>query len=145
MVTTTRENKDVVRHYIEDAWNEAALDLVEDLIAAEAPHHDPTLSDRPDGPAGRKQSIQVYHTACPDVHISIEEMVAEDDLVAVRWTGRGTHEGELMGIEPTGTEIEITGMSINRMNEGQIAETWEVYDTHGMLQQIGVLPKQPTG
>lgn len=145
MATTAQENKDVVRKYIEDAWNEVALDLVDELVAAEAPHHDPTLSERPDGPAGRKQSIQVYHTACPDVHVSIEEMVAENDLVAVRWTGRGTHDGELMGIEPTGTEIKITGMSINRVEEGQIAETWEVYDALGMLQQIGAVPDLSTG
>lgn len=145
MATTAGENKDVVRRYLEDGWNEAAHELVAELVVPEAPHHDPTLSDRPDGPAGRRQSIQVYHTVCPDVHISIEEMVAETDLVAVRWLGRGTHEGELMGIEPTGTEIEVAGMSINRVSEGQIAETLEVYDTLGLLQQIGAIPEQPTG
>jgi steroid delta-isomerase-like uncharacterized protein len=145
MATTAKENKDIVRHYIEDAWNEANLDLIDKPVAADAPHHDQTLSERPDGPAGREQSIQVYHTACPDVYISIQEMVAENDLVAVRWIGRGTHEGELVGVEPTGTAIEITGMSINRMHEGQIAETWEVYDTLGMPQQIGALPEQTTG
>lgn len=144
MATTTQDNKDVVRQYIEDAWNEAELDLVDDFVASDAEHHDPTLSERPTGPAARKQSIQVYHSAFPDVHISIEEMVAENDTVATRWTGRGTHDGELMGIAPTGTEVEISGMSINRVRDGRIVETWEVYDALGLLQQIGAVPEQLT-
>jgi steroid delta-isomerase-like uncharacterized protein len=145
MALPAQDNKDVVRQFIEDAWNDADLDLVDALVSADAPHHDPTLPERSAGPAGRKQSIQLYHAAFPDVHIDIEEMVAEDDLVAARWTGRGTHEGELMGIEPTGAAVEVAGISLNRVTDGRIVETWEVYDTLGMLRQIGAIPDQPTG
>lgn len=145
MTTTARRNRDTVRRYIEDAWNEADLDLVEALVAADAPHHDPTLSDRPAGPAGRKRAIRLYHSAFPDAHIAIEETVAADDLVAVRWTGRGTHGGELMGIEPTGTEVEVVGTSLHRVHDGVIVETWEVYDALGMLRQVGAVPERPTG
>jgi steroid delta-isomerase-like uncharacterized protein len=140
MTTTTQRNKDTVRKYIQDAWNEAALDLVEELVTADAPYHEPVLSEAPDGPDARKRSIRVYHSAFPDAHISIEEMVAEDGLVAVRWTGRGTHEGELMDVEPTGTEVEVARMSINRVRDGEIVETWEVYDALGMLRQVGAVP-----
>lgn len=144
MATTAQDNKDVVRRYIEEAWNEADLDLVDDLVAADAPMHDPTLSERVAGPDGRKRSIEVYHSAFPDVTISVEELVAEGDTVAVRWTGRGAHDGDLMGIAPTGTEVEVAGLSMNHVTDGQIVETWEVYDALGMLQQIGAVHEQPT-
>ena len=75
----------------------------------------------------------------------IEDVIAEGDKVAVRFTFRGTHQGELMGIPPTGKQVTISGMDINRIAGGKIAERWAVFDMLGMLQQLGVMPAPEQG
>lgn len=145
MATTTQDSKEVVRRSIEEAWNEEDIELVDELVAPDGVQHDPTLPDLPRGPDAMKQSIRLYHAAFPDATIEIEQMVAEDDTVAVRWIGRGTHEGELMGVEPTGNEVEVRGIQFSRVEDGKIAESWIVYDSLGMLQQVGAVPEQPAG
>jgi len=141
MATTEQANKELVRRFVEDAWSDGDLDLVEELVASDAVYHDPTLPDRPRGPDGSKQSIELYQTAFPDIQIRIEELIAEDDVVAARMTGTGTHEGEIMGIEPTGRRVEAPVMEFRRIEDGQIAEMWALVDTLGMLQQIGAIPE----
>ena len=145
MATTTQDAKEVVRRSIEEAWNEEDLELVDELVASDGVQHDPTLPDLSEGPDALKQAIQLYHAAFPDATLEIEEMIAEGNTVAVRWTGRGTHEGELMGVEPTGNEVEVRGLQFSRVEDGMITESWTVYDALGMLQQIGAVPEQPAG
>ena len=82
----------------------------------------------------------MYRSAFPDVHVEIEDQIAEADRVATRWRATGTHEGELMGISRTGNRVTVMGMTIDRIAEGQIAETWDNYDALGMLQQVGAIP-----
>lgn len=105
MATTAQRNKAVVRRFV-DAWNEADLAVIDEIVAPDAEHHDPM--DPPDlrpGPAGEKQLIEIYQSAFPDATLEIEDMLAEGDRVATRWTAAGTHEGEFMGVEPTGNEV----------------------------------------
>ena len=71
----------------------------------------------------------------------IDEQLAEGDLVASRWTGRGTHQGELMGIPPTGKQVTVSGITISRVKNGKVVEEWSNWDTLGMLQQLGVVPE----
>lgn len=140
MATTAQRNKAVVRRFV-DAWNEADLAVIDEIVAPDAEHHDPM--DPPDlrpGPAGEKQLIEIYQSAFPDATLEIEDMLAEGDRVATRWTAAGTHEGEFMGVEPTGNEVEIEGFEINRLEDGQIVESWVLFDALGLLQQIGVVP-----
>jgi steroid delta-isomerase-like uncharacterized protein len=143
MTTLEENNREVVRRFVEEGWNEADFEVVEKLVAADGVTHDPTLGDLPNGPEGAKRAIQLYHDAFPDARLEIEDVVAEGDEVAVRWTGTGTHEGELMGVEPTGNEVEVSGIEIDRIEDGKIAETWVVYDALGMLRQLGAVPEQP--
>lgn len=75
-----------------------------------------------------------YREAFPDLEITFDEQFAAGDRVVDRWTGRGTHEGELMGIPPTGRSVTASGISIHR-----IAETWNTYDAAGMLRQVGAI------
>lgn len=142
MSSAQERNREVVRRFIEEGWNEADFEVVEELVAADGVTHDPTLGDLPEGPEGAKQAIQLYHDAFSDAHLEIEDVIADEDEVAVRWTGTGTHDGELMGVEPTGTEVEVSGIEIDRVEDGKIAETWVVYDALGMLQQLGAVPEQ---
>ena len=86
-----------------------------------------------------KQYTAPLFSAFPDVHVTIEDMVAEGDRVVTRWTARGTHQGELMGIAPTGKTIAVMGISIGRHDaNGQLLESWTSWDRLSMLQQLEI-------
>jgi len=92
------------------------------------------------GAEGLKQFITVFRTGFPDLHFTIEDMIAEGDRVVWRYTARGTQRGELMGIPPTGKQATVTGMVCSRFANGKWAEDWSNFDALGMLQQLGVIP-----
>jgi steroid delta-isomerase-like uncharacterized protein len=143
---STEENKALVRRWFLETWNDGKLDLADELIAPDYDAH-PTRTDVDfgRGPAGQKQFITMYRSAFPDVHMEIEDMVAEGDRVAVRWRGTGTHQGELMGIPPSGKKATVTGMFINRVVDGKIVEGWANFDALGMMMQIGAVPMPAQG
>jgi predicted ester cyclase len=105
----------------------------------------PFLTKLPSGPEGDKHAVNLYHSAFPDVQITVEDQIAEGDKVVTRWTGRGTHQGEFMGVPPSDNRVEITGITINRVSEGKLAEAWAIYDALGMMQQIGAMPSPEGG
>jgi steroid delta-isomerase-like uncharacterized protein len=135
------QNKDIVRRTFEEPW-QGKLEVVDELIASDYVGHDPASPEPIRGPAGVKAFISTYRSAFPDARITVEEQLAEGELVATRWTGRGTHEQELMGIEPTGKEVTVSGLTISHLAEGKIIEEWQNWDTFGMLQQLGAVPEQ---
>lgn len=137
-MTTPEENKELVRRL--DAIWDGDLDIVDELVAADYTNHNSMVPDAPPGPEGFKRNVSALLTAFPDIEFSIEDIIAEGDRVVFRAEGRGTHEGELMGIEPTGREITLSGIVIFRVEDGQVAERWAQYDTLGMLRQMGALP-----
>jgi steroid delta-isomerase-like uncharacterized protein len=134
-------NKALTRRWFEDLFNEGNLSVADELLAQNHVVHDPVFTDLPTGPEADKQIVNIYHGAFPDANITIEDQIAEGDKVATRWTGRGTHQGEFMGVDPTDNRVELSGMTINRISEGKIAETWTNYDALGMMQQIGAIPE----
>jgi steroid delta-isomerase-like uncharacterized protein len=140
----SEENKAVVRRFIEEVWNNGNLDAIDELISEDHVDHDPGREGTPGGREGMRAFVQMYRTAYPDTHIEFGEMVAEGDLVAGNWTATGTHQGELMGIAPTGRSIKVTGMGMDRVRDGQIVESWANYDSLGMLAQLGAIPA-PSG
>ncbi len=83
----------------------------------------------------------MYRNAFPDMQFTIEDVIAEGDEVVVRWTFRGTHQGELMGTPPINNQVTVTGMSIERVSGDKIVETWDNYDALGLMQQLGVIPE----
>ena len=87
-----------------------------------------------------KESAGGYRSAFPDLVMTVDQSFAEGDLVATRWTARGTHEGELFGIAATGKQATVTGITIDRYEDGLIAESWTNWDTLGLLQQLGAVP-----
>jgi steroid delta-isomerase-like uncharacterized protein len=133
-------NKTISRRVIEEALNEGRLETVDELIAPTFVNHDPSATGELSGPDGMKQLVEGYRTAFPDLRVTIEDQLAEGDRVATRWTARGTHQGELMGIAATGKEATVTGLSIDRITDGKIVESWNNWDTLGLLQQLGVVP-----
>ena len=132
-------NKALVRRFYEEVLEKGNLTLVDELFASNYVYHEPTVGEVK-GPEGIKQLAAMYRTAFPDLRMRIEDLVAEGDKVVSRWTGRGTHLGELMGVAPTGKQMTVTGMVISRIIGGKFVEDWENYDTLGMMQQLGALP-----
>jgi steroid delta-isomerase-like uncharacterized protein len=135
---STEDNKATDRRFIEEGWNQGNTAVFDELLAADYVGHDP--SGPMHGPEGFKQLYVTYRTAFPDTHLTIEEQIAEGDMVASRWTATGTHQGPLMGIPPSGKRVTIAGITITRFASGKPAEAWFNYDTLGMLQQIGAIP-----
>lgn len=137
---SAEKNKMLVRRFFSEGFNKGSLTHVNEFIASNFVNHDPATPDLPSGPEGYKQLITTYRTAFPDVYMNIEDMIAEGNQVVVRWTAHGRQTGPLMSIPPTGKQGTVTGISIFRLTDGLITETWVNWDTWGMLQQLGVVP-----
>jgi steroid delta-isomerase-like uncharacterized protein len=135
------ENRALVRRFIEEIFNQGNLEVAEEILAPDYIHHDPTTNQFGSGIEGFKQMISLYRQAF-DLQIVLEDHVAAEDKVVDRWTGHGTHQGEFMGMAPTGRKITATGISIHRIADGKIAETWNNYDALGIFQQLGIIPGQ---
>jgi len=116
------ENKAMVRRSIEEVWNKGNLAVVDETMASSYVLHFPGQDYK--GPESFKQMVTMTRTAFPDLHMTIEDMVAEEDKVAYHLTMRGTHRGDFMGIAPTGKQVTITGISIHRFAGGKEAEVW---------------------
>jgi steroid delta-isomerase-like uncharacterized protein len=136
---SSEQNKKIVRRAFEEPWK-GNLAVVDELVASDYIGHDPAVPEPLRGPAGVKEFIATYREAFPDGRITVEQQLAEGDLVATRWSGRGTHEGELMGIEPTGKQVTVSGLTISRLEDGKIVEEFQNWDTFGMMQQLGATP-----
>jgi steroid delta-isomerase-like uncharacterized protein len=132
------ENEAVVRRFYEQMNNERKNDLAPELFTDSHVMHDPQAPAEI-GPQGMADLVSVYQKGV-DGHWAIEELFSAGDRVVVRWTGSGTHIGEINGIPPTGKKINVDAISIHRLEGGKIAESWEVWDTLGFLQQLGVVP-----
>ncbi len=136
---STEENKALVRRFIEEVWSKANLAVIDELLATNFVLHNPPPEVAPDL-EGYKQWVSMTHAGLSNLHSTIEDLIAEGDKVASRWTASGTHQGELMGIAPTGKQVTVTGISIDRIVGGKIAEEWGEMDMLGMMQQLGVIP-----
>jgi predicted ester cyclase len=88
-----------------------------------------------------KEFLAPYFAAFPDLQFTVEDEIAEGDKVTTRYTARGTHRGELMGMAPTGKHVTVTGIFISRVEEGKLAEMWLNWDALGLMQQLGVIPQ----
>jgi steroid delta-isomerase-like uncharacterized protein len=135
---STEQNKATIRRWFDEAWNNGNFASAGEMYSTNYILHDP--SGPVPSPEGLTQLITAYRTGFPDLHVSIEDMVAEEDKVASRFIVRGTHKGELMGIPPTGKQVTVSSILISRFADGKWAEDWANYDALGMMQQIGALP-----
>ena len=139
---STEENKAVVRRWFE-AFNkgkEAAMAAVDELFAPTYVGHGTGVVPDVDR-AGAKQMAQAYFTAFPDLHLAVEDLIAEGDKVVVRATISGTHQGDFMGMPPTGTQVSFTATAIDRFEAGKFVESWGDVDMLGFLQQLGAIPQ----
>ena len=129
-------NKLVYRRIVEEGFNKGSLEVVDELVSPDHVNH----ADNVQGVEAYKGFIGMYRSAFPDLEMTIEDQIAEGDKVVNRWTATGTHQGELMGIPPTGKAMSATGVYIARIQDGQVIEEWGNFDALGMMQQLGVVP-----
>jgi|BarGraIncu00431A_1022009.scaffolds.fasta_scaffold28224_1 steroid delta-isomerase-like uncharacterized protein len=134
------ENKIVITRLFEEILNRRKLDMLDDIVAADYIDHYP-YPGRPPGPARVRIQMENLFAAFPDVNYSLEDLVAEGELVAVRYILTGTHEGKVMGVEPTGKHVTVRGMDFFRLSGGLIAEYWECLDKLSLLRQLGAVPE----
>ncbi len=135
----TEINKAIVQRVFEEVWSKGNTDILGEIYTPDFVWHDPIAGDII-GIEGLKQSIDMYRSAFPDLHFIIEDQIAEGDKVLTRWTSYGTHLGTFMGIPPTGQKGPgLTGISIDRIENGKVKESWTFWDTLGMMQWLGVI------
>jgi steroid delta-isomerase-like uncharacterized protein len=138
---STEANKAIIRRLFEEAFGQGNLAVLDEIIAPNQVNGGPgALPGMPSGPEGTKMLITAYRNAFPDLHFTIDEQIAEGNTVVTRWTARGTHNGELAGLPPTGKPATVVGMGLDRIENGKIVESWGLFDQFGMLQQLGVIP-----
>lgn len=136
MKTTPEENKAVVRRFIEEVWNQRNVDVADEIFHPEATC--PSAPQLPKGAEGVRAVATLFHNAFPDFQMTFEDLLAEGDRVYARWTESGTHEGELMGVPPTGKAVRFSEMGILRFGDGKIVESWFEADILGLMGQLGV-------
>ena len=134
---STEDNKTLARRAIEEG-NQRNWAVLDELFVPDFVYHQASMTIQ--GLEPYKQFLSVYLTAFPDLHLTIEDMIAEGDTVVVRQTASGTHQGDLMGIPPTDKQITVSGIAIIRVANGKVVEEWFNSDALGMMQQLGVIP-----
>src|SRR5579862_3728509 len=134
---SVEQNKSILRRWIENGWNKGNLALVDELYTADLVQYDPAKIE---GREALKHYVGGFQNAMPDLHFTIDDLIAEGDKVVWRFTAQGTQTGPLMGIPPTGKQAVVTGTATFRLVESKIAEVWVNFDVFGMLQQMGVIP-----
>jgi predicted ester cyclase len=137
------DNKKIDKQLWEEPWK-GNLSVIDQYVDSNYIGYDASMPEPIRGPQGFKDFVQMYLGAFPDGAITVDEQIAEGDMVATRWTGRGTHEGELMGIAPTRKQVTVWGLTISKYQDGKLVESWDNWDTLGMLQQIGAVPAMAT-
>jgi steroid delta-isomerase-like uncharacterized protein len=131
------ENKAVIRRFCEEVWNKGNLDVMKEIFAADYVRHDLRPGTPPPGPEGQKKIAADFRAAFPDLNTTVDLIVAEGDMVVVRWTTEGTNTGPWGGVPPTGKHARFSGVNIFRMRNGKVIEIWNHRDDLGLMQQLG--------
>lgn len=137
---STDDPKAVVRRMVERGMVAGDVDAAVAAYAPDFVYHNPAMAGQPPGVDGMRRLISTTRTAFPDLSYAVEAMIAEGDTVAVLYTWRGTHRGELAGIPPTGRTVVATGAIVCRVAGGRIVEQWDIDDRLDVMQQLGLIP-----
>ena len=133
-----QQNKTLARRWFDDLFSRGDLDAANEILSADFIDHLPREEER--GLEELKHYVTMYRSAFPDTQDTVEEVVAEGDKMVVRWTSRGTHQGEFIGVAPTGRQVTFTGMRLFRIAENKIVESWVNIDERGLQEQLSATP-----
>jgi steroid delta-isomerase-like uncharacterized protein len=139
----SEQNKALARRVVEEVWNRGNAAVVDETFAEDYTEHNPRPGQDV-GIDGYKAGVAMMRSAFPDLHLDLQDVIAEGDRVAIRYTLHGTHEGELMGLPPSGNSVSSDGMVFARVQDDRIVERWGVQDMLTLLQQIGALAAPPS-
>ena len=132
------ENKALMRRFVQEFWNQGNVAAADEFMTADA-----TIVLPGSGQVSKehfKTFVTTFRRAFPDWHSTAEELIAEEDGVGERWTGRGSHQGEFQGIAPTGRQVTVPGFVFYRITAGKISEFRGLFDGLSLLHQLGALP-----
>jgi steroid delta-isomerase-like uncharacterized protein len=132
----TAANKKIVRRYFEEVLTAGNLALIEELISQNYVSQYPAGYELGGGPEDVRQIVTSVRRAFPDVHFTVEDLIAEGEKVVCRWTFQGVQEGDFMGIPATGRKATVMGIAVYRVVKGQIAEAWFTWDALGLMRQL---------
>ena len=133
---SSEQHKQLVQKFVDEFWNLGNLAAADKFMAPDARIHEPIAGT----PADLKPFARAFRTAFPDWHSTVDEIIVEGDRVVERWTGRGTHEAEFQGIQPTGKRVSVPGVVFYRIAGGKIVEFRGQFDRMSLMQQLGVIP-----
>jgi steroid delta-isomerase-like uncharacterized protein len=133
-MSSTMENKEIARRFMEECWNKGDQAAMRELIADHCRYHDPAFP----GVENIAQHIAACRMGFPDLHFTTEDMIAERNEVVVHWTARGTHKGPFLGMQPTNGKCNVSGTSISRIEGGKITEHWADWNLMSLMQQLGL-------
>jgi steroid delta-isomerase-like uncharacterized protein len=129
------ENVVLVKQLYEEVWNNGDLSLVDELLSPDfVDYNQPPGA--PNGREGYKAGVSMIRTAFPDIKFSLDQILAEDDRLAFRLTGTGTHKGDFLGISPTGKQVSLESMTFVHMDKGKISERWGISDIPRVIEQL---------
>lgn len=133
-----RDTKSVIQEFDEQVYSKGNLAAIDALVAKDFRHHAPFPT--PQGRDGFKGFISGFREAFPDGTSETHDLIVTGEKAVIRYTFRGTHQGEFMEIPPSGNRVEVNGTSVYRVVDGKVTDEWSCLDTMGMMQQLGAAP-----
>jgi steroid delta-isomerase-like uncharacterized protein len=136
---TAVENKALAQRFFEEVWNQGNLDVIDEMVAAEFVRHNPSSWEPSviEGSEAFKEYVANIRTTYPDFSVEVQNRIAEGDMVAASWTATGTDKD-------SNKQFSVTGMSMTRYADGKAVEEWMTFDTHTLMQQLGMVPEAET-
>lgn len=134
------DNKAIVQRLYEEVWNNRKLEVINEILSPSHALHGPNFSGSAIGPEAYKREASAFFAGFPDLHWTVEDIIAERGKVVACWTFSGTHKGEYMGIAATNKKVSVDGMTIHHLAGGKIMDSYSIRDALGLMQQLGAVP-----
>jgi steroid delta-isomerase-like uncharacterized protein len=141
-ISTTEQNKKLLRKAVEEIWNKGNFDRLKELVSADFVIHFPRPGEDIRGPENVKHFYTELRNAFPDIHFTIVDQIAEGDKIVTHWSATGTHKGEFKNIPTTGKRVTFNAMDIDKISDGKFVECWTNVDELGLMQQLGAISKK---
>lgn len=139
---TPKQNKEIVERYLQRAWGDGDWATAEEIVDENVTFHDQVREgDLPPGREGLREAMNRIDVGMPDFVMEVHDLIAEGDIVVIRWSATGTHAGDFSGFPATGRVVTLYAMSIVRLKDGRIVEGWQESDRLGMAQALGIMPR----
>ena len=131
-------NKEIIRRLYKEVWNERKTNVIEELISKSHALIDPMIEGSSVGPTAYREQVQRLVSAFPDLRFTVDDYICEKDKVVAVWCITGTHKEEAFGIAPTNKRVSVPGITIHQLSGGKILDSQAVWDTLGLMVQLGV-------